>query len=338
MARHGHFTNGSFEERPKLSRFLRASSSPFRYQPLKPREIMTARELHTLLQSERPPQLLQVLPVDIHAATHLPNARNACVYETSFLDQVRALGIDPSAPLVVYGAGEGSLDAATALEQLRAAGYTEVRCFEGGLAEWKAAGFPLEGSGLLPPPPVPDGIYTVDADQSVIRWTGRNLFNHHSGTVHLGGGEIVLNQGTLVSARFTIDMTSIANEDISDSAMNAMLLAHLRTADFFDVGQHPTAEFVAGTAEKIPNSTDGTPNHFVRGNFTLRGIRRPLEFPVLIATTADARRLTGQGQFELDRTEFGSHYGSGKLFRFLGQHLVTDHIHLHVKIHADRQN
>ena len=32
-----------------------------------------------------------------------------------------------------------------------------------------------------------------------------------------------------------------------------------------------------------------------------------------------------------------SHYGSGKLFRFLGPHLVNDHIHLHVKIHADRQ-
>ena len=32
----------------------------------------------------------------------------------------------------------------------------------------------------------------------------------------------------------------------------------------------------------------------------------------------------------------GSHYGSSKLFRFLGPHLVNDHIHLHVKIHAER--
>ena len=70
---------------------------------------------------------------------------------------------------------------------------------------------------------------------------------------------------------------------------------------------------------------------------TLRGISRPLEFPVLIATTEDGQRLTGQGQFELDRTAYGSHYGSGKLLRFLGKHLVNDHIHLHVKIHAERQ-
>ena len=42
------------------------------------------------------------------------------------------------------------------------------------------------------------------------------------------------------------------------------------------------------------------------------------------------------GQFELDRTAYGSHYGSGKLFRFLGKHLVNDLIHLHVKIHAEK--
>jgi hypothetical protein len=39
-----------------------------------------------------------------------------------------------------------------------------------------------------------------------------------------------------------------------------------------------------------------------------------------------------------DRTAHGSHYGSGKLFRFLGKHLVNDHVHLHVKIHAERES
>ena len=130
-------------------------------------------------------------------------------------------------------------------------------------------------------------------------------------------------------------MTSIANEDLSDSAMNALLLAHLRTTDFFDVEHHPTAEFVTEAAECIDSCTDGTPNHLLRGTFTLRGISHPLEFPVLLAATDDARRLTGQGVLSFDRTAYGSHYGSGKFFRFLGPHLVNDHIHLHVKIHAD---
>ena len=58
---------------------------------------------------------------------------------------------------------------------------------------------------------------------------------------------------------------------------------------------------------------------------------------MLIATTEDGQRLTGQGQFKFDRTDYGSHYGSGKLFRFRGKHLVNDLIHLHVKIHAKRE-
>ena len=66
-------------------------------------------------------------------------------------------------------------------------------------------------------------------------------------------------------------------------------------------------------------------------------ITHPLEFPVFIAATDDARRLTGQGVLSFDRTAYGSHYGSGKLFRFLGQHVVNDHVHLHVKIHAQRK-
>jgi len=91
-------------------------------------------------------------------------------------------------------------------------------------------------------------------------------------------------------------------------------------------------------SQKIATCTDGTPNYLLRGTFTLRGITQPLEFPVLIAPSADVQRLTGQGQFEIDRTAYGSHYGSGKLFRFLGPHLVNDHIHLHVKIHAERDD
>ena len=296
---------------------------------------MTAHDLQSQLQSANPPTLLHVLPAEVFAAAHILGSLNACIYETAFLDHVHALGLAPDARLIVYGAGEGSLDAATAAEKLRAAGFAHAQPFQGGLAAWTAAGLPLSGTGQLPQPPVPDGTFRIDPEQSVIRWTGRNLFNHHSGTVRLADGTLRVQQGRLESARFTIDMASIACEDLTDSAMNAMLLAHLRTTDFFDAERHPTAEFVATAAEKIHDCTDGTPNYLLRGTFTLRGISHPLEFPVLIAAKDD-RHLTGQGVLSLDRTAYGSHYGSGKLFRFLGPHLVNDHVHLHVKIHAVR--
>ena len=53
---------------------------------------------------------------------------------------------------------------------------------------------------------------------------------------------------------------------------------------------HPTAEFVAHTAKRIETCTDGTPNHLLRGRFTLRGITREIQFPIL-AATADGQRI-----------------------------------------------
>ena len=44
----------------------------------------------------------------------------------------------------------------------------------------------------------------------------------------------------------------------------------------------------------------------------------------------------GDGDVELDRADYGSHYGSGKLFRFLGKHVSNDQIDLHVKIHTEK--
>jgi polyisoprenoid-binding protein YceI len=96
------------------------------------------------------------------------------------------------------------------------------------------------------------------------------------------------------------------------------------------------AEFVAQSVEPLAACTDGTPNYLLRGNFTLRDITQAVKFPILVAS-ADGQRLTAQGVLDLDRTQFGSTYGSGKFFHFLGKHIVNDVIHLHVKLHADKQ-
>lgn len=47
-----------------------------------------------------------------------------------------------------------------------------------------------------------------------------------------------------------------------------LFLAHQRTADFSDVGHHPTAEFVADAVEPIASCTAGTPtrNNCSRGS------------------------------------------------------------------------
>lgn len=281
--------------------------------------------------------LIHVLPEEHYACGHLPGAINACVYEMVFVDRVAELIPDKNTAVIVYGAGGGSLDAATAAEKLGGAGYTNVRVFEGGLTEWRSLGLPTDGAGAETGATTPDGVFDVDISTSVVRWTGRNLFNHHHGTIKLAGGRIEVQRGVLLSARFTLDMNSIACEDLVDTGYNAMLIRHLRDDDFFAVDRFPTAEFVCERAEPLEACTPGTPNYAMHGSITLRGVSRTLSFPAVIAA-ADADHLTGQAQFELDRTQFGSHYGSGRLFAFLGKHVVNDHVHLHLKVQAKRSH
>ncbi len=278
---------------------------------------MTLTELQKRLAADPRPVLLHVLPEEIFEAKRLAGSLNACVYEMVFPERVKELVPDPSAPLIVYGAGGGSLDAKTAADILRATGYGAVECFEGGLDALAAAGLPLEGSGEMSECAIPtDGTYAVNIDESVIRWTGRNLFNHHSGTVSLAKGRLGIEGGKLVSAAFEIAMDTIACEDLTDAAMNRLLIQHLETTDFFDVTGHPVATFTSTACDPIEGATPGRPNFLLRGVFTLRGIAREIEFPIVAA--AQGSRLTGQAQISLNRTVFGSRYGSGRFFRFSG--------------------
>ena len=294
---------------------------------------LTAPQLRDSLAAPTRPLLLHVLPEEHFAARHIAGAIYACSYETAFLVKVHQLATKFDTPLVVYGEGAPSLDSEDAAARLVAAGYSNVADFRGGLREWEAAGFPLETHAALPEAPVLDGLFEIDVAASVIRWTGQNLFNYHEGTLKLAAGALVLSQGKLGKGGFTIGMTSIACSDLTDSLLNEMLVSHLRTSDFFDVKDHPTANFTMTAATPIPGAAEGLPNHLITGDLTIRGVTRELTFPAVIAA-ADAGHVTAQAHVQLDRTLFGSRYGSGKFFAFLGKHVVNDLIHLHLKIVA----
>jgi polyisoprenoid-binding protein YceI len=296
---------------------------------------MNAASLNALLNSPQPPLLIHVNTEEHYAARRIAGARNACVYEMAFVDHVAELAPDKATPIVVYGEGAPSLDSEEAANRLKESGYTAVADFRGGLREWEKAGLPIVSEAPLPTTALVSGAFRVDTEGSIIRWTGRNFFNHHSGFLKLAGGGIELKNGALLQAGFTVDMNSIVCEDIPDPGYNAILIRHLRTADFFDVEQHPTASFTAEKVEQIQACTEGEPNYQITGPFTLRGISREISFPAVIAA-ADSDHITAQAQIEIDRTLWGSRYGSGKFFAFLGKHVVNDHIHLHLKIHAVR--
>jgi polyisoprenoid-binding protein YceI len=277
-----------------------------------------------------PSPLIDILSSESFAAEHLPGAVNICVYETAFIDKIRAAFPDTTVLLTVYGLNGSTLEASVAVKKLEAAEYRRVQVLPGGLEGWKASGEAIEqGAGATSESVT--GLHEIDQAASVAEWMGRNLFNRHAGTVQLGQGTIDVKDGLLAGGHLTVDMTTLRCTDITDPALNALLIAHLKSDDFFSTEKYPNAEFDILAATIRSGVKPGEPNYQIKGDFTLRGVTKPLDLPAVVARKPDGA-FTAQARLDIDRTLWGSVYGSAKFFGRLGQHLVNDVIHLYLKV------
>jgi polyisoprenoid-binding protein YceI len=280
--------------------------------------------------AEIPPPLIDILSSDSFAAEHLPGAVNICVYETAFIDKIRMAFPDPTILLTVYGLNDSTLEGSVAVKKLEAAGYRRVQVLPGGLEGWKASGGAIE-QGTNAVSESVTARYEIDQSASVAEWMGRNLFNRHAGTVQLGPGTIDVKDGLLAGGHLTVDMTTLRCTDITDAGRNGHLVAHLKSDDFFSTEKYPIAEFDILAATFDPAVTAGEPNYQIRGNFTLRGVTKPLDVPAVVARKTEGA-FTAQARLDIDRTSWGVIYGSAKFFGRLGQHLVSDVVHLYLKV------
>lgn len=90
--------------------------------------------------------LLEALPVRYHRAGHLPGAL-PIPHGDALRDVAPRLIPTLASPVIVYCASASCENSREASERLVSYGYTQVFVFEGGKAEWTAAGLPLETTG-----------------------------------------------------------------------------------------------------------------------------------------------------------------------------------------------
>jgi len=120
----------------------------------------------------------------------------------------------------------------------------------------------------------------------------------------------------------------------SRSLRGLLLIRHLQSEDFFDVARYSEARFIIEAFQFQSGATEGRPNYQVQGRFLLRGVERPLSFGAFIGQPFEENKLLARAHFDIDRTEWGVLYGSGKFYEKLGKHLVNDYISLDLKIVA----
>jgi len=279
--------------------------------------------------------LLDVVTPEFYNHKHIPTAVNACVYEIAFLDNMKKLVTDPLLTIVVHATKKKSLAASIAAKRLIAAGYDDVLLFEGGLEEWEEAGYDIESEdiNILPKLKLEDKKYTVDTFDSVIYWTGRNVNSRHIGTLSLSRGEIMVEDGKIVSGEFVIDMDSIKDTDLEDPKWNDILISHLKSDDFFDVKKYPESSLKIKSMTPRKGADEYSPHYKVLADMTIKDVTNEISFPALMEIV-EGGVLKARLHFDIDRTKWNVLYGSEKFFERLGMHLVDEHIGIEAYIIA----
>lgn len=103
---------------------------------------ITRDELRARIERGDELVLLETLGPDTYAYGHLPGALNLPPDDVK--RRARELIPNYDAEIVVYCANRGCHASTQAANQLKALGYTNVRDYLGGKADWIEAGLPLE--------------------------------------------------------------------------------------------------------------------------------------------------------------------------------------------------
>lgn len=108
------------------------------------------------------------------------------------------------------------------------------------------------------------GTWVIDPVHSSINFSVRHLMvSKVRGSFETFSGAITIAEDGTPSVSATIDVNSI-------DTRNEQRDAHVRSADFFDAENHPTATFVSTSVR--PDGDD----YILDGDFTLKGVTKPV--------------------------------------------------------------
>ena len=176
--------------------------------------------------------------------------------------------------------------------------------------------------------------YKADTRASSLEWTAEKVGGKHNGIILLSSGELNDEHGKL-SGTFVIDMASLATKDMQGECATK-LEGHLKSADFFDVGQFPTAKFVTTSITPLPTVKEGGYTHTVKGNLTIKGKTNEISFDAVIKKGGD--RIVCVGTAVVDRSKYDVKYGSKSFFPEIGDKMINDEFTLKFNVVAAKNS
>ena len=173
--------------------------------------------------------------------------------------------------------------------------------------------------------------YAIDKTASSVKWEGAKVTETvHTGNVSISEGSLSTKQGKLEAGSFTIDMKSITNADLTDTAYANKLVGHLKSADFFHTDSFPTARFEITAVEASPTPDSAK----LTGNLTLKGITKSVSFPAKVSLTDST--VDASARITINRNDWGVIWGGTqtdkKVKDYLKNNLIKDDISFDVAL------
>lgn len=170
--------------------------------------------------------------------------------------------------------------------------------------------------------------YTIDPATSTVNWTGNvtgSKVYSHNGTIGFNSGSFTVKGGVLTGGSFEVNMNSITPLDAnyapdgSKEGTKANLVAHLGTADFFDVANHPTATL----------TITGSSGNSATADLTIRGITHGQTITdIVIAENGDGT-AKATGKLVFDRQKYNVAWK-----HFIKDAILADNIELTVDLNG----
>ena len=177
-----------------------------------------------------------------------------------------------------------------------------------------------------------DGNYTLKTQKSKLNWIGKELSTKtHTGTLDLKNGEIQINSDGQIEGFINIDMTTINVTDLEGQWKNK-LEGHLKSPDFFGVGNHPNAliKFKGNSKSILNNQIE------LSGELAIKNITHPISFIAEIMEKEEMLQI--KTKIEFDRSKYNVRFRSGSFFDNLGVKLILDDINVDVIVFASLKN
>lgn len=157
--------------------------------------------------------------------------------------------------------------------------------------------------------------YTLDSSHTAVTWHVSHFgFSTPSGKFMSATGEVTLDEANPAasSLKVSIDVTQM-NSGVPK------LDEHLKTPDFFDVAKYPTATFVSKKVEVTGKDTAK-----VTGDFTLRGVTKPLTLDVKLNKIGENMMKLKTAGFTASTTIKRSDFGMTTYVPNLGDDIKID--------------